>query len=160
MRFVGLLLSKALIPKKKWKKIILSAFLIILASLVIIVGYLEYSVYREVSSPLAVLNSNGAKTALVIYHLGLSPFAHDIAYAFANGLASSGWRVEIATASPQEEASKITPKSATYEKNGLNTYSHKFPEDSCPANLSYFFQQWRHILVFSVNCAFSLYRLS
>lgn len=109
MRFVGLLLSKAPIPKKKWKKIILSAFLIILAALVIVVGYLEYSVYREVSSPLVVLNSQGAKTALVIYHPGLSPFAHDIAYAFANGLASSGWRVEIATASPQEEASKITP---------------------------------------------------
>ena len=88
-------------PKKKWKKMILSAFLIILAALVIVVGYLEYSVYREVSSPLEVLNSNGAKTALVIYHPGLSPFAHDIAYAFANGLASSGWRVEIATASPQ-----------------------------------------------------------
>ena len=88
-------------PKKKWKKIVLATFLVILAAFAVIGGVLEYSVYREVAAPLEVINSEGTKTALVIYHPGLTSFAHDTAYSFANGLASSGWRVEVATASPQ-----------------------------------------------------------
>jgi hypothetical protein len=31
----------------------------------------------------------------------LTNFAHDIAYAYAEGLASGGWRVEVTTVSPQ-----------------------------------------------------------
>jgi hypothetical protein len=31
----------------------------------------------------------------------LTNFAHDIAYAYADGLAPSGWRVEVTTVSPQ-----------------------------------------------------------
>jgi flavorubredoxin len=54
-----------------------------------------------VSAPLETLNSQGSKTALVIYHPGLTSIAHDIAYNFSLCLASSGWRVEIATANPQ-----------------------------------------------------------
>ena len=88
-------------PQKKRKKILLSIFLIILVVGVALVGYLEYSVYREVRAPLETLNTQGSKTALVIYHPGLTSFAHDIAYNFSLGLASSGWRVEIASASPQ-----------------------------------------------------------
>jgi hypothetical protein len=68
---------------------------------VAVVGYLEYSVYREIATPTEILNPQGAKTALVIYHPGLTDFARNVSYSFADGLASSGWRVEITTASPQ-----------------------------------------------------------
>ena len=42
-----------------------------------------------------------SKTALIIYHPGLSSFMKDVAYAFADGLVENGWRVEITTASSQ-----------------------------------------------------------
>jgi hypothetical protein len=92
-------------PQKKWKKILLSAFLIVLVVSVSIGAYLEYSVYREVSTQTVVLNVGGAKTALVIYHPGITDFARNVTYSFADGLVSSGWRVEIATASPQAPTS-------------------------------------------------------
>ena len=79
----------------------LTTILIALAVLGSIGAYLEYSVYREVSTETEVLNAQGAKTALVIYHPGLTDFAKNITYTYAEALASSGWRVEIATASPQ-----------------------------------------------------------
>ena len=88
-------------PKKKWKKALLATFLILLAVFAVIAGVLEYSVYREISTPLEILNSQGTKTALVIYHPGLTSFAYDVTYNFSSGLASVGWRVEISTASPQ-----------------------------------------------------------
>jgi hypothetical protein len=79
--------------------------LVVLAVLLGIGGYLEYSVYREVSTKTVVLNPDGAKTALLIYHPGLTDFARNVTYSFADGLVSSGWRVEIATASPQAPTS-------------------------------------------------------
>lgn len=88
-------------PQKRWKKILLTTLLIILAVLIGIVGYFEWSVYREVSSNIEVLNAQGAKTALIIYHPGLTDFARNVTYSFADGLVSSGWRVEITTASAQ-----------------------------------------------------------
>ena len=88
-------------PQKKWKKILLSIFLVILMVGVAVVGYMEYSVYREISAPTEILNPSGAKTALVLYHPGLTDFAHNVSLSFANGLASSGWRIEIATANPK-----------------------------------------------------------
>jgi hypothetical protein len=88
-------------PQKKWKKILLSTFLVILIVGVAVGGYLEYSAYREIAAPTEILNPQGVKTALVIYHPGLTDFAHNVSYSFAKGLASSGWRVEIATASPE-----------------------------------------------------------
>jgi hypothetical protein len=36
-----------------------------------------------------------------VYQPGFSSFPRDASYAFAEGLASSGWRVEITSASPQ-----------------------------------------------------------
>lgn len=90
-----------ILPQKKWKKILLVTLIVFLIVGVPIVAFLEYSVYREVATPVEVKNTGGNKTALVIYHPGLSAFSHDIAYAFANKLASNGWRVEIATASAQ-----------------------------------------------------------
>jgi hypothetical protein len=88
-------------PKKKWKKIVLATFLVLLVALVIVGGYFEYSVYRELNTPLDVLNAEGTQIALIIYHPGLTSYAHDAAYAYAQGLVSAGWRVEVATASPQ-----------------------------------------------------------
>ena len=88
-------------PDKRWKKIVLVTFLVLLAVGVPIVAYLEYSVYREVTSPIEVKNAQGAKTALLVYHPGLSAFSHDVSYAFADQLSTNGWRVEITTASPQ-----------------------------------------------------------
>jgi hypothetical protein len=88
-------------PQKRRKKILLTTLLIVLVALVSVGGYLEYSVYREVSKQTEVLNATGPKTALVIYHPGLTDFARNITYTYAEGLVSSGWRVEIATASPQ-----------------------------------------------------------
>ena len=79
----------------------LATFLLILAVFAVIAAVLEYSVYREISAPLEVLNAAGSKTALVIYHPGLTSFTHDIAYNFSEGLVSAGWRVEITTASPK-----------------------------------------------------------
>jgi len=64
-------------------------------------GYLEYSVYREVPSDTEVLNSAGAETALVIYHPGLTDYARNVTYTYAEALAKAGWRVEVATASPK-----------------------------------------------------------
>ena len=56
---------------------------------------------REVVSEIDVINADGSKTALIVYQPGFSSFPRDVSYAFAEGLASSGWRVEITTASPQ-----------------------------------------------------------
>jgi hypothetical protein len=62
---------------------------------------LSGGISREVVSEIDVINADGGKTALVVYQPGFSSFPRDASYAFADGLASSGWRVEITTASPQ-----------------------------------------------------------
>jgi hypothetical protein len=88
-------------PQKRWKKIMLTSLLVALAVLVGLGGYLEYSVYREVASPLETLNPSGAKSALVVYHPGLTDFAQNITYTYAEALAAAGWRVDITTVSAQ-----------------------------------------------------------
>ncbi len=87
-------------PTKRWKKILLTILLIVLAVFVGLGAYLEYSVYREVSLT-ETLNPSGSKIALVIYHPGLTSFSKDVALAYADGLVSSGWQVELTTASSQ-----------------------------------------------------------
>ncbi len=72
-----------------------------MAVFVSLFGYLEYSVYREVALEKEVLNANGIKTALVYYHPGLTDYARNITYTYAEALASNGWRVEVATVSSQ-----------------------------------------------------------
>jgi hypothetical protein len=94
-------------PQKKWKKIVLAMFLLLISVGVPILAYFEYSVYREVVTPLDIMNPEATKTALLVYHPGLTSFSHDVTYSFANGLATSGWRVEISTASPK------TPRNLT-----------------------------------------------
>ncbi len=89
------------LPEKRWKKMLFIALIVLLVVFASIFAFLEWTVYREVVTPVEVLNSAGTKTALVIYHPGIQPFGHDVAYGYADGLAENGWRVEIATASPE-----------------------------------------------------------
>jgi flavorubredoxin len=56
---------------------------------------------REVVSEIDIKNADGYTTALIVYQPGFSSFPKDASYAFAEGLASSGWRVEITTASSE-----------------------------------------------------------
>lgn len=56
--------------------------------------------FHEVVSEVKVLNPKGDNgKALVIYQKGLRDFQPKVAFAFAEGLASIGWRVEITTVS-------------------------------------------------------------
>jgi menaquinone-dependent protoporphyrinogen IX oxidase len=91
-------------PQKKWKQALLVFFLavvVVLASLAIVVAYASSAVNKDVVSGISVVNPSGSKTALVVYQEGLTAYPKDTSYAFANGLAASGWRVEITTASSQ-----------------------------------------------------------
>jgi flavorubredoxin len=57
---------------------------------------------REVVSSVEVLNPGGDRgTALLVYHPGRRGFFRSVIQAFAGGLVSGGWRVEITTASCQ-----------------------------------------------------------
>ena len=86
-------------PQKKWKKILLVTLLIIVAISVSLLSYASFAMNNDVVTQLVIKNPTGNKTALVLYHPGLSSFSHDVSYAFADGLVSNGWRVEIATSS-------------------------------------------------------------
>jgi hypothetical protein len=92
-------------PQKKWKKIVLVFILILIAVFVAFAAFagllLAGMISREVVSEIDVINADGNKTALIVYQPGFSSFPKDASYAFADGLASSGWRIEITTASPQ-----------------------------------------------------------
>ena len=74
----------------------------------------------EVVSEMQVMNEAGSKTTLVVYQPGFSSFPKDCAYAFADGLISSGWRVEITTASSQapSDFSKYSLLSLAYPVYG------------------------------------------
>ena len=86
-------------PQKRWKKILLIILLttIIVSTLLLI--YASLGMNNDVITQLLIKNPEGSKTALVIYHPGLSSFSHDVSYAFADGLVSTAWRVELATPS-------------------------------------------------------------
>lgn len=79
----------------------LSVFLAIVVVGAASLAYVGVMLNRDVISGIEVINAGGSKTALVVYQPGLSGFPHDISYAFANGLASAGWRVEVTTPSSQ-----------------------------------------------------------
>jgi flavorubredoxin len=87
-------------PTKRWKKIVLTVLLVVLAVFAGLGAYLEYSVYREVTVT-ETLNPSGSKIALVIYHSGLTSFTKDVASAYVDGLVSTGWQVELTSASKQ-----------------------------------------------------------
>jgi flavorubredoxin len=62
-----------------------------------VVAWVEF---HEVVSEIKILNSEGeGNTALIIYQKGLRDFQPRVAFAFAEGLVSKGWRVEITTVS-------------------------------------------------------------
>jgi hypothetical protein len=92
-------------PQKRWKQIILVVVLILIAAFVAFAAFggllLSGVLSREVVSEIEVMNADGSKTALVVYQPGFSSFPRDASYAFAEGLSSSGWRVEITTASSE-----------------------------------------------------------
>jgi hypothetical protein len=86
-------------PQKRWKKvllIILLTFIIVSASLL---AYASFVMNNDVISELVIKNPQGSKTALLLYHPGLSSFSHDVSYAFADGLIQDNWRAEITTPS-------------------------------------------------------------
>jgi flavorubredoxin len=86
-------------PQTKWKKIVLIAILIFVIAVVGVVGVILYKIHSDFTSEIDILNPEGTKTALVIYHPGLASFQHDTTYAFADGLIENGWKVEITTPS-------------------------------------------------------------
>jgi flavorubredoxin len=92
-------------PQKKWKQIILVLIIVLIvafAAFGVFAGLLlSGAISREVVSEIDVKNANGSKTALIVYQPGFSSFPKDVSYAFADGLASSGWCVEITTASSE-----------------------------------------------------------
>jgi len=59
------------------------------------------AINREIASEIDVVNSDGDETALIVYQPGFSSLPTDVSYAFADGLVSNGWRVEITTASSE-----------------------------------------------------------
>lgn len=79
--------------------------------LIVIVAFVAFGAFagllmsgiinREVVSEIDVVNSDGDKTALIVYQPGFSGLPKDVSYTFAEGLAANGWRVEITTASPE-----------------------------------------------------------
>jgi hypothetical protein len=88
-------------PQKKWKQILLVVFLVIVAIFAVFAAYIGVALNKDVVSGIDVINTQGGKSALIVYQPGLSSFPRDVSYAFANGLVEAGWRVEITTASPQ-----------------------------------------------------------
>jgi flavorubredoxin len=92
-------------PRKRWKKILLVFFLALIVLIAASIAFLALAVLpninKDVASGIDVINPSGSKTALVVYQPGYTGFPKDISYAFADGLASAGWRVEITTASSQ-----------------------------------------------------------
>ena len=90
------------LPQKKWKKILLITFLSIIIVSASLLVYVSYVINNDTITQLVIKNPNGDKTALILYSKGLSSFAHDVSYAFADGLVSNSWKVEITT--PSNEA--------------------------------------------------------
>ena len=92
-------------PTKLWKQILVVlaiVFIILIVVFAAFAGLLMAGIIGgEVVSEVKVMNTDGLKTALVVYQPGFSNFPKDVSYAFADGLVSSDWQVEITTASSQ-----------------------------------------------------------
>ena len=79
--------------------------LVLVVAAAVALGWLLYRTGKEVVSEIMILSAEAkGGTALVVYHPGLSGFHEKATRAFAEGLVSSGWRVEITTASSQAPA--------------------------------------------------------
>ncbi len=92
-------------PEKLWKQILVIFAIVIIILFVVAAAFagllLAGVIGGEVVSEVEVINSEGLKTALVVYQPGFSNFPKDVSYAFADGLVSNDWKVEITTASAQ-----------------------------------------------------------
>jgi len=105
------------------KRIIAIVLLAVLIALGAVSAYALYKIEVDVVSGITILNAGGTKgTVLVVYHPGIYDFQARITYAFANGLASNGYRVEITTASGQaptdlSKYSLLVLGSPTYASN-------------------------------------------
>lgn len=76
--------------------------LVIVVAAAVALVWLFTRMSKEVVSEVMILNAEAKEgTALVVYHPGLTGFHEKATHAFAEGLVSSGWRVEITTASSQ-----------------------------------------------------------
>jgi len=89
------------LPKKRWKRIVLAAFIIAIIVIASLLAYAYAVINTEVVSDINIVNVAGARNALVIYQPAITEFPVDVARAFADGLALNNWRVEIVTASTQ-----------------------------------------------------------
>jgi hypothetical protein len=79
------------------KKVLVAVVVILAAGMALS----HFVTSQEVVSGIEVLNREGdLGTALVVYHPGLTGFHERVTSAFADGLVSNGWRVEMTTASP------------------------------------------------------------
>ena len=88
-----------LLPQKRWKKVLLIILLTFIIVSVSLLAYASFVINNDVISELVIKNPQGSKTALILYHPGLSSFSHDVSYAFVDGLIQNNWRVEITTPS-------------------------------------------------------------
>jgi flavorubredoxin len=77
------------------------AIIIIALVLAAVGAFVLYRVGTPVKRDVEVLNEGGELSALAVYHPGISAFQRKIMEAFCEGLSSGGYRVEIATASPE-----------------------------------------------------------
>ncbi len=74
----------------------------IIIAIIALLGAMNLWLNIPVKREIEVLNPEGqAGTALVVYHPGKTDFQKDVSTAFAEGLVSNDWRVEITTASSQ-----------------------------------------------------------
>jgi flavorubredoxin len=82
--------------------VLIIALIVAFAAFGVFAGLLlSGAISREVVSEIDVMNADGDMTALIVYQPGFSNFPRDMVYAFADGLISSDWRVEITTASSE-----------------------------------------------------------
>jgi len=86
-------------PEKKWKKIVLVTFLVFIVASFSILAIVSIVITNDKITELVIKNPDSEKIGLIFYHPGLTSFAYDVSYAFADGLVENGWRVEIATPS-------------------------------------------------------------
>jgi len=86
-------------PEKKWKKIVLVTFLVLIIASFSILAIVSIVITNDKITELVIKNPDSEKIAVIFYHPGLTSFAYDVSYAFADGLIENDWRVEIATPS-------------------------------------------------------------
>ncbi len=83
----------------------MSVFLIVLIAVIAALavgGRMYYGRNKDVVSEVKTLNPGGdVGTAFVVYHAGKSDFQQRVISGFVEGLVSTGWRVELTTASDQ-----------------------------------------------------------